>query len=147
MTSAADIGMIKAPCVVQQYHDHANALYKVYVIDRDVMVFRRQSLPDLYCGHKDSSSLAGGAHVSSTGSSSSSSSCCLTAGHCVRLRSVAFDSRRSYPTYQDFICAECRSRRQQAGSSGCSSGEESGGGAVVAEQPSSAVTDSSLIGE
>lgn len=62
--------------MVQQYHDHDDILYKVYVIDTDVMVFRRQSLPNLFVG---------------TGAS--------VAG----LRSVAFDSRKQYPTYADFV--------------------------------------------
>lgn len=66
--------------MVQQYHDHDDILYKVYVIDTDVMVFRRQSLPNLFVG-AEASARAG-------------------------LRSVAFDSRKQYPTYADFSEAD-----------------------------------------
>lgn len=33
--------------IIQQYHNHDNCFYKVYVIDTEVMVFRRPSLPNL----------------------------------------------------------------------------------------------------
>jgi len=72
---AADLHLIDVPCVVQQYHDHDEALYKVYVIDQDVMVFQRHSLPNLHLR---------GAYTGSA------------------MRSLAFDSRKNYPTYADF---------------------------------------------
>lgn len=79
--SKADLHLIDVPCVVQQYHDHDEALYKVYVIDQDVMVFKRQSLPNL---------LQRGAFGGSS-----------------TVRSLAFDSRKNYPTYADFSVTQC----------------------------------------
>lgn len=75
----ADLHLIDVPCVVQQYHDHEEALYKVYVIHQDVMVFRRQSLPDLHLR---------GAYAGTA------------------MRSLAFDSRKNYPTYADFTVGD-----------------------------------------
>eukprot|EP00981_Chlorochromonas_danica_P010688 scaffold3341_cov165-Ochromonas_danica.AAC.3 len=75
-----DIAMVPRPCILQQYYDHDAFFYKVYVIDRTVSVYCRASLPNLE------------ACISS--SSPSSSSC---------YRSVAFDSRYSYPTLQNFL--------------------------------------------
>ena len=68
----ADLALAKPPCIVQQYHDHDEVLYKVYVLGDDVTVFQRPSLPNL-------SALSGPA-----------------------LRSLAFDSRHAYPSLQDF---------------------------------------------
>lgn len=93
----ADLHLINVPCVVQQYHDHDEALYKVYVIDQDVMVFRRHSLPNLHLQ---------GAYSGSA------------------MRSLAFDSRKNYPTYADFTVASsdevdgaCCERKSEAPSS------------------------------
>lgn len=61
---------------MQQYFNHDAALYKVYVMDDDVMIYRRKSLPNL------SKELS----VST-------------------MHSVAFDSRVSYPTLSDFLPA------------------------------------------
>lgn len=41
------LSLVKFPCLIQQYYNHNAKLYKVYVIDKDVMVFERPSLPDL----------------------------------------------------------------------------------------------------
>ena len=68
----ADLALAKPPCIVQQYHDHDEVLYKVYVLGEDVTVFQRPSLPNL-------SALSGPA-----------------------IRSLAFDSRHAYPSLQDF---------------------------------------------
>ena len=59
--------------LVQQFHNHDSIFYKVYVIDRDVMVFKRRSLPNLSPDNRASA------------------------------RSVEFDSRFPYPTIDDFL--------------------------------------------
>lgn len=82
VVSKADLHLINVPCVIQQYHDHDEGLYKVYVIDQDVMVFRRQSLPNLHL---------------------TSSEAVLCSAASSAMRSLAFDSRKNYPTYGDFV--------------------------------------------
>jgi hypothetical protein len=47
IVSIEDFALVRYPCIVQQYWNHNERLYKVYVIDRDVMVYERPSLPDL----------------------------------------------------------------------------------------------------
>ncbi len=79
--------MTLRPCVMQKYHDHHGSFYKVYVIDRDVMVYRRPSLPDLT--GTVSLPLSNALPLSPMGASV--------------VRSVAFDSRYSYPTLRDFV--------------------------------------------
>lgn len=75
LVCAEDVAtMLPRPCVLQQYYDHGGSFFKVYVIDEDVMTFRRSSLPDL-------------AEIRRTFGG---------------LRSVVFDSRFSYPTPLDF---------------------------------------------
>jgi hypothetical protein len=69
--------MLSKPCIIQQYYNHNEKFFKVYVIDNDVMVYERSSLPNLY--------LHDNHHV---------------------LKSVAFDSRQDYPTIKDFICTD-----------------------------------------
>ena len=83
IVSKEDLHLVTVPCVVQQYHDHDEGLYKVYVIDQDVMVFRRQSLPNLHLrsSHAGAASNAPNSPV----------------------RSLPFDSRKNYPTYSDFV--------------------------------------------
>jgi hypothetical protein len=73
IVSPKDMDLIDAyrPCIVQQYFNHSEILFKVYVIDEEVMFFKRKSLPDL--------------------------------DYAAALRSVAFDSRLSYPTLSDFL--------------------------------------------
>lgn len=68
--------MIPQPCIVQQYYNHDEVLYKAYVIDEDVMVYRRPSLPDL-------------------------SSSFRIDGR--KLRSLTFDSRYCYPKLENFL--------------------------------------------
>jgi len=83
IVSKEDLHLVTVPCVVQQYHDHDEGLYKVYVIDQDVMVFRRQSLPNLHLRNS---------HAGAASSAPSSP-----------VRSLPFDSRKNYPTYSDFV--------------------------------------------
>lgn len=106
ITSKEDLSLLRVPCVVQQYHDHGGVLFKVYVIDGDVMVFRRRSLPDLHCAYSDSSQ-EGGKRTSNGGVNGWHHSARCAEWRCGRLRSVAFDSRRSYPTYAAFLCEDC----------------------------------------
>lgn len=81
LVSEEDLILLPRPCVMQQYEDHGGWFYKVYVIDEDVSVFRRASLPD------------------------------LTA--CVgRTKSLVFDSRRCYPTTEDFL-SRCKVSEDQ----------------------------------
>jgi hypothetical protein len=68
-----DLHMAPSPCIAQEFIDHGGEFFKVYNIDEEVMVFKRDSLPDL--GHLSLSSL----------------------------KSVAFDSRHQYPTLIDFL--------------------------------------------
>lgn len=75
--SPKDLYMLSKPCIIQQYYNHNEKFFKVYVIDNDVMVYERSSLPNLY--------LHDNHHI---------------------LKSVAFDSRQDYPTIKDFICAD-----------------------------------------
>jgi hypothetical protein len=68
------LALVESPCIIQEYWDHSASFYKVYVIDNDVMVYRRPSLPDIQQ---------------------------LSQTHA--LRSLIFDSRYAYPTLDDFI--------------------------------------------
>eukprot|EP01035_Chromulina_nebulosa_P019136 gene19136-24975_t len=47
IVNSTDYNLIQSPCVVQQYFNHNSILYKVYVMDDDVDIFERSSLPDL----------------------------------------------------------------------------------------------------
>ena len=78
LVSSKDLYMLSKPCIIQQYYNHNEKFFKVYVIDNDVMVYERSSLPNLYL-HDDHH------HV---------------------LKSVAFDSRQDYPTIKDFISSD-----------------------------------------
>lgn len=112
LVSEKDVSLVTFPALVQQYCNHDEQFYKVYVLDSDVMVYKRKSLPNLStlsqsksCGSSNnkrarladgtsssSSSSLASTTVSASSSSSSSSS----------LRSVVFDSRQSYPTLENF---------------------------------------------
>ena len=74
IVSSKDIALVESyrPCIVQQYFNHDAILYKVYVMDDEVMIYKRKSLPNL-------------------------------TKNLSQLRSVAFDSRLSYPTLTDFL--------------------------------------------
>lgn len=74
---AEGLSLVECPSVVQEYINHSGLFFKVYVIDQDVMVFQRPSLPDLV--------------AEPSGDAASSS-----------VRSVVFDSRFAYPTLEDF---------------------------------------------
>ncbi len=70
------IAKIHTPCLLQEYTNHDETLYKVYVLGRRVWVFDRQSLPNLPIGESMSSDLAH--HY------------------------VNFDSQKQYPKISDF---------------------------------------------
>lgn len=72
------LSLVECPSVAQEYINHSGLFFKVYVIDQDVMVFQRPSLPDLV--------------PDMTRDAAASTS----------VRSVAFDSRFAYPTVEDF---------------------------------------------
>ena len=61
------------PCLLQSYENHDGVLFKVYVIGKEVRLFRRPSLPNLPLG---------------TGQ--------------YKMRSVPFDSQKPYPSLRDF---------------------------------------------
>lgn len=75
IVSAEELGLLMFPSVLQQYHNHAQRLFKVYVIAQEVVVALRPSLPDL-----PAQELSRGAY-----------------------HSVAFDSRYCYPTRTQFL--------------------------------------------
>jgi hypothetical protein len=94
-----DLHMLPKPCVVQQYEDHGGVFLKVYIIDDDVSIFRRSSLPDL-------------------------TALSIQAIQCgTQLKSVIFDSRHSYPDERDFlpeslpVAASSSERRDWVGTS------------------------------
>lgn len=122
------------PCIVQQYYNHDGNFYKAYVIDQDVMVYKRSSLPNLdlniYTGgindsqqqqhdqcivSKDNSGPIDSTEDKDTNrrndsnryDSSEDTVVAASSGNCRKrkllFRSVAFDSRCSYPTINDFI--------------------------------------------
>ena len=47
VVSAAGLDLVSPPCIVQEYRDHDEIFFKVYVMGDEVMVFRRPSLPNL----------------------------------------------------------------------------------------------------
>ena len=47
VVSAAGLDLVQPPCIVQEYRDHDEIFFKVYVMGDEVMVFRRPSLPNL----------------------------------------------------------------------------------------------------
>jgi len=100
VVSEHGLDLVRQPCVVQQFCDHDATFFKVYVIDDDVMVFTRPSLPNLL---EDKSTILAGEENS-----------------LARYRSVAFDSRYAYPTIDDFIVAPTFSideeRKEEEGS-------------------------------
>jgi len=58
IVNSCDYHLIQSPCVVQQYFNHNSRLYKVYVMDDDVDIFERSSLPDLTTDIKKLKSVA-----------------------------------------------------------------------------------------
>jgi len=44
---------LKAPCLLQEYANHGEKLFKVYVLGESVWVFSRESLPNLPMGEKE----------------------------------------------------------------------------------------------
>jgi hypothetical protein len=162
IVSAADLGMLSLPCIIQQYYDHNEILFKVYVLGDDVMVFRRKSLPNLRVEKveklgelslelasrrvvpasvsfsHDKSSLESNTkrrrlqescmnseapirmnedhHSSEDKTDSTYNYSCSALEHCscncfsylktTSIRSVAFDSRKVYPTKKDFFASD-----------------------------------------
>ena len=96
MLSVAGFESMTPPFIVQEYRDHNESFYKVYVINDEVMIFRRPSLPNL----DDLAVLAGNErNPHHTGENSRA---CGLESHYFGLKSVAFDSRYAYPTAADF---------------------------------------------
>lgn len=73
VVSIEGFDLVKYPCLIQQYFNHNSQLYKVYVIDKEVMVYERPSLPNLISVDKDN------------------------------FKSVSFDSSGNYPSIEDFL--------------------------------------------
>lgn len=103
IVSHEDLHLTPSPCVVQQYHDHQEMLYKVYVMEDDVMIFRRSSLPNLEEALHEAAlpSFQQKPSYDSLGKSRSRSvkSASRNMGG---LKSLSFDSRYKYPTIADF---------------------------------------------
>lgn len=111
--SQTGFGSMTPPFIVQEYRDHNESFFKVYVIDNEVMVFRRPSLPNIddlavsagnvrnpHNKHDNANVPSGNVpngNVPSTSATNEEGS-----SHYVGLRSVAFDSRYAYPTASDF---------------------------------------------
>jgi hypothetical protein len=78
---------VKAPFIVQQFHDHNAFFYKVYVLDGEVMASRRRSLPNFQ----------------------EMSAALLDAGLCC----IPFDSRNPFPTIYDLgmLCSAPESKQ------------------------------------
>eukprot|EP01034_Spumella_vulgaris_P028628 gene28628-35517_t len=112
-------------CVVQQYYNHDGNLYKVYVIDSDVMAFKRASLPNIDISSHSTSSKRSFADTNTSTASPTSTSMDLstsltTVDICEDIscslrkkksshgmfRSVEFDSRQQYPTLLKFLGTE-----------------------------------------
>lgn len=72
------LSLMSCPCIVQEYHDHGANFFKVYVIGSTVKVYRRSSLPDLQ-------------------------RLLLNPDNALNMKSIAFDSRREYPSIDDFL--------------------------------------------
>ena len=99
------------PYIVQEYRDHDESFYKVYVIDKEVMVFRRPSLPNLdelavLVGnqrnqHRNNNPNNCSGLIPHNSSMSDLES--QSKSHYMGLRSVEFDSRYAYPTADDFM--------------------------------------------
>jgi hypothetical protein len=92
---------------MQQYHDHNESFYKVYVIDEDVMIFRRPSLPNLLLDryHRQQQSKTDAiVSMESVASVPHTEPVSLASYSKKRkmIHSLAFDSRYSYPTIEDF---------------------------------------------
>ncbi len=81
------------PCLFQEYANHDQFLYKVYVLGSKVWVFPRPSLPNLPVGESSSNGLG-------------------------RVNGfVEFDSQRPYPTLEDFGIVDPDKQNQSCGSS------------------------------
>ena len=100
---------MRGPCIIQQYRDHSSTFYKVYVIDKDVLVYRRPSLPDLERLRNIGVQTLPSPVPSSEGDNvvagnetdrhTDSTTVRATEG----VKSIVFDSRYAYPTIEDFL--------------------------------------------
>jgi hypothetical protein len=101
-------------CVVQQYYNHDANFYKVYVIDGDVMVFKRASLPNIDIPiiqqgttHKrsfeDTLSTAISTSLTTVDISEEMSPVRKKTPPHGMFCSVEFDSQRPYPTISKFL--------------------------------------------
>jgi Inositol 1,3,4-trisphosphate 5/6-kinase ATP-grasp domain len=130
--SVAGFESMTPPFIVQEYRDHNECFYKVYVINDEVMVFRRPSLPNL----DDLAVLAGNErNPHHTGESGGA---CGLESHYFGLKSVAFDSRYAYPTAADFRDESYDNTEQQK--------EDSSGQTNTVNHNYSATDDSSSNG-
>ena len=87
------LSMVSCPSVIQEYKDHNKFFYKVYVIDKDVMIYQRPSLPNLQALLRYQRSQADMKQPSNPHNGRSHSS----------LKSILFDSRFAYPKEEDFF--------------------------------------------
>ena len=92
IVAAADLSLAPFPCVVTEYLDHDELLFKVYVIDREVMVFRRRSLPNV---EQMMMKVTNGATREGS-----------------KVSSVVFDSREDYPTARSFLPAAASEKEE-----------------------------------
>jgi hypothetical protein len=82
--------MVRGPCIIQQYRDHSATFFKVYVIENEVMVYRRPSLPDLE-------------RYTALGSARWHLENLLPDSFPTSVKSIVFDSRFAYPTIENFF--------------------------------------------
>lgn len=94
--SEEGLSLVSCPCVIQEYIDHNGKFCKVYVIDKEVMVFHRRSLPNLTPSKAQSHSARGEPGMLEVVHSSPAKALAPQS------KSVAFDSRYEYPTVEDF---------------------------------------------
>lgn len=87
------LAMVRSPSVIQEYRDHGCTFYKVYVLDRSVMVYERPSLPNLQALLRQHRRSSPSLHVHGAGEEGGV------------LQSILFDSRLAYPTAADFFSA------------------------------------------
>lgn len=89
--SEEGLALVSCPCVIQEYINHNGKLFKVYVIDDEVMVFQRPSLPNLTPKQDQLMAAADMPHSPLPKPSLK-----------LKSKSLAFDSRYAYPTFEDF---------------------------------------------
>lgn len=98
--SEEGLSLVSCPCVIQEYIDHNGRFCKVYVMDKEVMVFQRPSLPNLT--QTDSKRCAGCDGQLLTPETAPTATPAADSAPVLHSKSVAFDSRYKYPTVEDF---------------------------------------------